>query len=73
MSENELEFAIFCVESVADFLKKDSAQIYKALVSDSDILHSYIIPEYEVLHTQGKEYIVNDIMEVVRERGVMLA
>lgn len=73
MSENELEFAIFCVESIAAFLKKNPRHIYKALGRDSDILRSYIIPEYGVLHTQGKEYIVNDIMDVARERGVLLA
>lgn len=73
MNENELEFAIFCIESIASFLGRDSSQIYKMLARDSDILHTYIIPSYAVLHTQGKEYIVNDIMEVVRERGVCLA
>ena len=37
----------------------------------SDILNDYIIPEYEILHTQGKEYIVDDIIEVMKERGVL--
>ena len=30
----------------------------------------YIIPEYEILHTQSKDYIVDDIIEVMKERGV---
>ena len=30
----------------------------------------YIIPEYEILHTQSKDYIINDIIEVMKERGV---
>ena len=38
----------------------------------SDILNDYIIPEYEILHTQGKEYIVDDIIEVMEERGVKI-
>lgn len=38
----------------------------------SDILNEYIIPEYEVLHTQSKEYIVNDIIDIMKERGVKL-
>ena len=29
-----------------------------------------IIPEYEILHTQSKDYIVDDIIEVMKERGV---
>lgn len=41
-----------------------------ALAEKSNILNDYIVPEYEMLHTQGKEYIVNDIIEVMKERGV---
>lgn len=66
----ELEFAIFCIENVAEKLKKKADQIYTDLTEKSSILNEYIVPEYEMLHTQGKEYIVNDIIEVMRERGV---
>ena len=30
----------------------------------------YIVPEYEVLHTQSREYIVDDLLDVMKERGV---
>lgn len=66
----ELEFAIFCIENIADKLKKTADQIYVMLTEKSNILHDYIVPEYEILHTQGKEYIINDIIEVMKERGV---
>ena len=33
-------------------------------------MNEYIIPEYEILHTQSKDYIINDIIEVMKERGV---
>ena len=58
----ELEFAIFCIENIAAKL---------GVSAESDILNDYIIPEYEILHTQGKEYIVDDIIEVMKERGVL--
>ncbi len=67
----ELEFAIFCIENVASYLGKDAQEVYKLLTENSSILSSYIIPEYEILHTQSKEYIVNDIVDVMRERGVI--
>ena len=66
----ELEFAIFCIENVASKLNVDAAKVYVALAEQTDILNKYIIPEYEVLHTQSKEYIVNDIIDVMKERGV---
>lgn len=66
----ELEYVIFCIENIAEKLKKKADQIYVELTEKSNILHDYIVPEYEMLHTQGKEYIVNDIIEVMKERGV---
>lgn len=70
-NEKELEFVVFCIENVAIALDIEAEKVYKAL-SESDILYGYIVPSYEVLHTQSKEYIVADILEVIKERGVKL-
>ena len=51
---NELEFAVFCIENLAIRLGKNAEEIYKMLTEESNILSDYIIPEYEVLHTQTK-------------------
>lgn len=67
---NELEFVIFCIESIAKRLGKNAESVYQALTEQSDILKNYIIPEYEILHTQGKEYIIDDILEFMNEKGV---
>ena len=45
------------------------AKVYKIL-NDTGILDNYIIGCYDVLHTQGKEYLVDDITEFVREKGI---
>lgn len=66
----ELEFAVFCIENVAEKLGVDAEKIYQIFTEKSDILNGYIIPEYEVLHTQSREYIVEDIIEVMQEKGV---
>lgn len=66
----ELEFAIFCIENVAAKLAVNAELVYKAFTEKSNILNGYIIPEYEVLHTQSREYIVNDLLEVMKEREV---
>lgn len=67
---DELEFAVFCIENIAERLGADAVRVYETLTEKSGILNSYIVPEYEILHTQGKEYIVDDIIEVMKERGV---
>lgn len=71
-NSNELEFAIFCIENIAAKLGVDAINVYQALTKQSNILYDYIVPEYEVLHTQSKEYIVQDILDVMKERGVVI-
>lgn len=66
----ELEFVVFCIENIASKLGVNAERVYQALAEKSDILNGYIVPEYEVLHTQGKEYIVDDLLDVMKERGV---
>lgn len=69
-NSNELEFAVFCIENVAAKLGVGAERVYKAFTEQSDILNGYIVPEYEVLHTQSRDYIVDDLLDVIKERGV---
>ena len=68
----ELEFAVFCIENVAKELTVDGTAAYDMLAVQTDILQNYIIPCYDVLHTQGKEYIVNDLIDMLKAKGVSL-
>lgn len=67
--KKELSFSIFMLYSLADKCKMSPAKVYKILNS-TGILDNYIIQCYDVLHTQGKEYLVQDITDYVREKGV---
>ena len=69
-NSSELEFAVFCIENVAAKLGVNAEYVYQAFTEKSDILNRYIVPEYEVLHTQSREYIVDDILDVMKERGM---
>lgn len=71
-NENELEFAIFCIENLAVKLQKNPEDLFRILTDDTNILYGYIIPSYDVLHTQGKDYILNDIIELMQKEGVDL-
>lgn len=71
-SSRELEFTVFCIENIAEKLGVGAENVYRAFTEKSDILNGYIVPEYETLHTQSKEYIVNDIIDVMQERGVII-
>jgi len=67
--EKELDFSIFIIYSLAEKWEMTPAAVYKILNS-TGILDNYIISCYDVLHTLGKEYLVEDITEYAREKGV---
>jgi hypothetical protein len=70
MNKKELDFTLFCIENVAEYLGISGDEVYKLLTEKSDILDQYIIPCYDSLHTQGHDYIVNEIVDIMRERGI---
>ena len=71
MNENELIFVVFCIENVAECLNLSGSEVYNLLTERSGILDDYILPSYDSLHTQDKEYIVNDIIEYMREERLV--
>lgn len=67
--EKELRFAIWILYILAENWKKTPAEVYKIL-NRTGILDNYIIAGYDVLHTLGKEYLVDDITSFVIEKGM---
>ncbi|MDR1123953.1 MAG: DUF3791 domain-containing protein [Elusimicrobiota bacterium] len=72
LNADKLSFAVFVIENAAERLKKDGAEVYDLLTKKTNLLHSYIIPNYEALHTQGKDYIINEIIEKLKASGARL-
>lgn len=69
-NKNQLEFTVFIINKLSEYLKKTVSEVYRIL-TDSDVLDSYIIDCYDVLHTLGKEYLMEDITDVLKDRGVI--
>ena len=70
MTTQSLNFTIFCIGSIADHLNMDARDVYHKLQS-ANIISDYIVPCYDVLHTFSKEYIVEDLVEYMKKRGVL--
>lgn len=70
MTLKELEFAIFCIENLAIRHNLNKKEVYTTLKNKCNILDDYIIPGYDFLHTQDKDYILDDIEEVMKSKGV---
>jgi hypothetical protein len=71
ITPEQLFFAVFCIEALAEELGTTGDKVYALLVDDSDILDDYIVPCYDVLHTQGKEWVVRDLLDLMKSRGVL--
>jgi len=72
MTPEQSFFAVFCIESLSDELGTTGDRVYEMLTEKSDILDNYIIPYYDSLHTQGKSYIVEELIGLMKKRGVDL-
>lgn len=56
------------VYNLSDRWNTPPADVYK-IMNSLGILDGYIIEAYDVLHTLGKEYLVEDITDLVNDRG----
>ena len=69
LEKKELTFVVFILHALGQHWNMTTPEVYDILNS-TGILDDYIIKCYDVLHTLGKEYLVEDITEFVRERGI---
>ena len=65
-----MEFAVFCIENLARRQGKGAEEVYAELADRSGLLGSYVVPSYDFLHTQDKEYILDDIERAMAAKGV---
>ena len=68
LGKKELTFVVFILHALGQHWNMTTPEVYDILNS-TGILDDYIIKCYDVLHTLGKEYLVEDITEFVREKG----
>lgn len=69
LEKKELTFVVFILHALGQHWNMTTLEVYDILNS-TGILDDYIIKCYDVLHTLGKEYLVEDITEFVREKGI---
>ena len=63
-----LTFIVFLLHILSEAWHKQPSGVY-AILKDSGVLDGYILPCYDVLHTLGARYLVNDITGCVRDWG----
>ncbi len=70
MNRDVLEFVTFCISKLSDFLGLSQSEVFQRLHA-SGILYDYMVPSYDVLHTFGSRYLMEDLTDLMREKGVL--
>lgn len=70
MDTKTLEFVTYCISKLSHLLKISQRDVYRRL-KNSGILYDYIVPSYDVLHTFGSRYLMEDLTDFMREKGVL--
>ncbi len=65
--DKQLEFIIYCIESVAERLGRYGGDVYNKL-KELGAINGHIRLYYDTLHTQGKSYIVDSLLEYIYYR-----
>ena len=66
-----LEFTVFLLNRLARFWGKTTPDTY-GILKKTGALDEYILPNWEVLHSEGTEALLGDVTGYVRGRGVAL-
>jgi hypothetical protein len=69
MSHDCFSFIIYIIHACANQWNTSPSKVYKAL-KQSGCLNQYLIPHFDILHTQSTDYIVEDVATYLREREV---
>lgn len=70
MNADNIDFITYCIGNLSRRLGLNASDVYQRLKT-SGILMDYIVPSYDVLHTFGKEYLMEDLTYYMREKGVL--
>ena len=63
-TENRTIFAASCVESVAVALNQPATEVYQRM-KRVNLIDGYIFPCYEVLHSESRENVTQDIIQTL--------
>ena len=62
--ENRNIFAASCIESVAAALHQPATDVYQRM-KRVNLIDEYILPCYEVLHSESRENVTKDIIQTL--------
>lgn len=71
MNKASFEYVVYMIHACANKWNLMPSEVYKKL-KETGCIDNYLVPHYEVLHTQGTNYVLEDIQEYLGVRGVAI-
>ena len=68
---NFMEFVVYMIHACANAWQMTPRQVYQKL-QVTGCINEYIVPNYEILHNKGSRYLVDDVKDYLRIRGVIV-
>ena len=69
MNKESLSFVVYMIHRCANQWKMSPSKVYQMLET-TGCIQTYLVPHYDVLHTQSSEYVLEDIQQFLQKRGV---
>ena len=71
MNKDSMAFVVYMIHRCANKWHLSPATVYQKL-EQCGCISDYLVPCYDVLHTQSSAYVLDDIQEYLQRRGVAL-
>ena len=71
MNQEIFSFVIYMIHVCANQWEQKPSEVYKNMKS-TDCIKGFLVPNYEILHTQSTKYIMEDIKEYFHVRGISI-
>lgn len=71
MNKDSFSFVIYMIHACANAWDKKPSEVYDILQSKGCI-DGFLVSNYDILHTQSTTYIVGDIQEYLKVRGIVI-
>lgn len=69
MNEDVFSFVVYIIHACAAKWKTPPSDVYRVL-KQSGCLDDYLVPYYDVLHTQSADYVAHDVETFLKDRGI---
>ena len=66
-TDRATEFVVFCIENTAMRLGISGDILYKEM-KRLNAIEEFLYPSYPTLHTQGKDYIVDEVLTYLKQK-----